>query len=226
MTRSTHNPQDAPQPGAHGTPASAASTPATAETGRPPPPAQELAPSLRALVEAGGLNSEKLSVALEFDGQKHIRLVSHHTVAVSDGEKMAVWAAPSLSGLFRGNRTPPPDLEHYPPEFMPLFFFIEHQVLTLCAAMGDRTDQELEEVYFALRRRPDGRSLGVTHDFLWQVCALLLAQYVLSATEFEALLGALVRSTRRWSVRPISRNYVAYLRRTFGSLHSATVLPR
>lgn len=66
-----------------------------------------------------------------------------------------------------------------------------------------------------LRRRPDGRSLGAVHDFLWQVAALLLGTYVLSRAEFEALIAALERSTRKWALRPVSRNYVAYLRRTF-----------
>jgi hypothetical protein len=64
-----------------------------------------------------------------------------------------------------------------------------------------------------LRRRPEGRSLGATHDYLWQVAALLLGRYALSGPEFEALMRALERSTRKWALRPISRNYVGYLRR-------------
>ena len=72
--------------------------------------------------------------------------------------------------------------------------------------------------YSMLRRRPDGRSLGAVHDFLWQVTALLLGTQILSAAEFEALIGALVRSTRKWGLRPVSRNYVAYLHQTFGEL--------
>ena len=99
-------------------------------------------------------------------------------------------------------------------------------VLTLCDAMGDRTDQEMEEVYSALRRRPDGRSLGLAHDFLWQISALLLGRYRLSQTEFEALIGALVRSTRKWSERPVSRNYIDYLRQTFGQAHSSSIMPQ
>jgi len=74
----------------------------------------------------------------------------------------------------------------------------------------------MEEIYAMLRRRPDGRSLGAVHDFLWQVSALLLGTQVLSAVEFEALIGALERSTRRWALRPVSRNYVAYLRQSLG----------
>ncbi len=115
-------------------------------------------------------------------------------------------------------------MDHYPPEYAPHFFFIENQLLTVCDAMGDRTDQEMEEIYSALRRRPDGRSLGVLHDLVWQIAALLLGRCPLSEAEFEGLLGALVRSTRRWAQRPISRNYVTYLRKTFEKDHEVSVL--
>jgi hypothetical protein len=129
---------------------------------------------------------------------------------------MVHWQVPALSDLFRGSRTPPPDMDHYPEEYTPHFFFIENHVLTVCEAKGDRTDQELEEIYAMLRRRPDGRSLGAVHDFLWQVSALLLGTQVLSAAEFEALVGTLEHSARKWALRPVSRFYVAYLHQTFG----------
>jgi hypothetical protein len=190
------------------------------------PPALELVPSLAEVVRAAGLNPKKLAVAFEADGQKHVRVVDKHTVPVSDGQKIVPWAVPALSELFRGNRTPPADMDHYPPEYTPYFFFIENQVLTICEAMGDRADQEMEEVYSALRRRPDGRSVGVLHDLLWQVMALLLGKHPLSEAEFEALLGALVRSTRKWGLRPISRNYATFLRKTFSEVHSSSRQPR
>jgi hypothetical protein len=168
------------------------------------------------LVVAEGLDAGKLAIAIETDGRGHIRVVDKHTVAVSDGKKAVGWPVPSLAELFRGDRLPPPDIDHYPPDFGPLFFFIETQFLTLCDLIGDRTDQEMEEVYSALRRRPDGRSVSATHDFIWQVVALLLGRYPLSAAEFEGIVGALLRSTRKWGLRPVSRYYVAYLRDTFG----------
>jgi len=70
----------------------------------------------------------------------------------------------------------------------------------------------MEEIYSALRRRPDGRSLGPMHDFLWQVAALTLGMHEVSAAEFEAIFGQLERSVREWALRPVSRNYVDYLR--------------
>jgi len=172
-----------------------------------------LFPTLRSLVESEGLDAERLSVALEADNRGNIRVQDKHSVPIYDGKKMAHWQAPALGELFRGSRRPPPEMDHYPQEYCPQFYIIENHVLTVCAAKGDRTDQEMEEIYSMLRRRPDGRSLGAVHDFLWQVAALLLGTQVLSGPEFEALLGALERSTRKWGLRPISRNYVAYLHR-------------
>jgi hypothetical protein len=175
----------------------------------------DLVPTLRALIESEGLNPDKLIVALEADNHGNIRVLDKHSIPVHDGNKMARWQVPALVDLFRGNQTPPADMDHYPEQYAPRFFFIENHVLTVCEAKCDRTDQELEEIYSMLRRRPDGRSFGAVHDFLWQVAALLLGTHVLSAAEFEALIGALERSTRKWALRPVSRNYVAYLHRTF-----------
>jgi len=175
----------------------------------------DLCSTLRSLVESEGLNPDKLTVALESDDRGNIRVLDKHSVPVYDGNKIARWQVPALADLFRGSRTPPPDMDHYPEEYAPHFFFIENHVLTVCAAKGDRTDQEMEEIYSMLRRRPDGRSLGAVHDFLWQASALLLGTQFLSGTEFEALVGALESSTRRWALRPVSRFYAAYLHKTF-----------
>jgi len=172
-------------------------------------------PSLQALVATHELNHGKLTVAFMADGQGNIRVCQKHSIPVTDGAKTVPWEVPALAGLFRGNAIPPNDINHYPPDYFPHFFFVEKHFLALCDASKDRTDQEMEDIYSALRRRPDGRSLGAVHDFMWQVAALLLGSHTVSAAEYHALLGALVRSTRKWALRPVSRNYVAYLRRTF-----------
>ena len=176
----------------------------------------DLFPTLRTLVESEGLNPDKLHVGLETVDRGNIRVQDRHSVPVIDGEHVALWHVPTLAELFRGSQKPPPDMDHYPEDYTPHFFFIESHVLTLCAAKGDRTDQEMEEIYSMFRRRPDGRSLGAVHDFLWQVAALLLGTQVLSGAEFEAMFGALERSTRKWALRPVSRFYVAYLHQTLG----------
>ena len=115
--------------------------------------------------------------------------------------------------LFRGDKAPPPDMERYPPEYARCFFGIEKHVLTACEVEGNRTDQEMEAIYSALRRRPDGKThLGPLHDFLWQAAALTLGMHRLSQAEFESLVGQLERSVRKWALRPTSRNYVRHLR--------------
>jgi len=82
----------------------------------------DLVPSLDKMVQVAGLNPKKLTVAFEADDRRHIRIVDKHAVVVADGHKMVSWVVPSLAELFRGNRTPPPDMNHYPPEYTPHFF--------------------------------------------------------------------------------------------------------
>ena len=170
--------------------------------------------SLGELVEQEGLDVEKLTVAVRRDANGRIRVPDWHAIYLFDGKKAAVWNVPSLRELFRGDQAPPPDMDRYPTSYVRALFCIEKHVLTLCDAEGDRTDQEMEPVYSALRRRPDGKNhLGFAHDILWQAAALMLGLHRLSGAEFEAIVGALERSVRRWALRPVSRNYVSYLRK-------------
>jgi hypothetical protein len=172
-------------------------------------------PSLKAVVEEAGLKLEHLTVALPMHGEKKPFIENRNSIVVDDGTNTCIWMAPGLRELFRGNVTPP-SLEQYPPEYVPCFFYYEQHFLTACEALGDRTDQEMEEVYAMLRRRPDGKSLGVLHDFVWQVSALLLGTHILSGAEFEAVVGRLERSARTWALRPVSRNYIAAVKEMFG----------
>ena len=177
-------------------------------------PPINLVPDLRQLVQAENLNPAKLTVPLLTDGSR-IRVDDRHSVPLWDGSKRAAWKVPALRELFRGDRVPP-DLTRYPDEYLMHFFFIESHLLTLCKGTTHPTDQEMEEIYSALRRRPDGRSLGPTHDYLWQVAALWLGRNLVSEPEYEAVFGKLLGSARTWGLRPISRNYTDYLQRTFG----------
>jgi hypothetical protein len=74
----------------------------------------------------------------------------------------------------------------------------------------------MREVFSILRRRPDGRSEGFVHDYLWQAAALILGTRPLSQAEFEAILARLERSCRTFEQGATSLNYVATLRSTFG----------
>ncbi len=178
----------------------------------PPEPSITLVPSLQRIVDQTGLDPAKLTIAVRTEDKQRIQLTDRHTICVSDGKKVTAWIVGSLTELFRGQQVPPADLPHYPVEYVPYFFFLEKHFLLLCDIIGDRTDQEMEEVYAALRRRPDGRTTGTAHDFMWQVSALLLGQYVLSSAQFEGLMDALLRSARKWAMRAVSRFYAAYLR--------------
>ena len=171
--------------------------------------------SLEGLVNAQGMVPAALTVGLQ-EGPGGVLLIqSRRIVPVCQGEKAVMWEVPSLSTLFRGERKPPADMKEYPPFYVPAFHSIEKHVLTLCRARGDRTDQEMEEIYATLRRRPDGRSLGLSHDFMWQVCALALGTYELSEEEYLAVVGRLEASVRAWALRPVSRFYAGYLKQSF-----------
>lgn len=173
----------------------------------------DLIPSLRELVEQEGLDVRALTVAVATGEQGRICVKDRRAVFITDGERAAVWEVRSLRELFRGDRAPPPDMERPPPEYDRCFFTIEKHVLTACDIEGDRTDQEMEAIYSALRRRPDGRShLGPLHDFLWQAAALTLGLQRLSEAEFASVVGQLERAVRRRALRPVSRNYVRDLR--------------
>src|SRR5512138_1406187 len=136
--------------------------------------------SLEGLVNAQGMEQAGLAVGLQEGPGGIVRIESRTIVPVCQGDKAVMWEVPSLSSLFRGDRKPPADMREYPPFYVPAFHTIERHVLTLSGAKGDRTDQEMEEIYATLRRRPEGRSLGLSHDFMWQACALTLGMHELS----------------------------------------------
>jgi hypothetical protein len=177
-------------------------------------PVVDLIPSLRTFVEAGGLRAEDLSVGFAQPTQQAPPL-PRTIVVLSDGEKDGTWDVPSLREMFRGDVVPP-SMEKFPAEYTPYFYFVEKHVVGLCHAMGDRTDQQMEAAYAMLRRRPDGRSVGTEHDFVWQVCALMLGMYPLSQAQFEAIVGRLEQSARSFAMRPVSRNYAHHLHHQFG----------
>ncbi len=179
-------------------------------------PAPNLIPSLQDLVNANHFDAEQLTVPCTRNtapGQVQVR--DRTLVPVTDGESVVFWSVPSLTSLFRGDAKPPAEMKQYPEEYVPYFYFIEKHVLLLGQTKGDRTDQEMEETFTALRRRPDGRSLGPTHDYLWQVAALLLGIYLLSEEQYTAIMSRLEQSVRAFALRPVSRFYADYLKRTF-----------
>jgi hypothetical protein len=175
----------------------------------------DIVPALRAAASLKGLKVEKLGVALPVQNGQWVGQ-GRHRVLVSDATQIVEWRVNTLSELYRGKVQPPPNLDRFPPEYVPLFYFVERHMITFCDGLGDKSDQEFEEVYSNLRRRPEGRSLGPLHEFAWQVAAVMLGTRVISAAEFDGVIGALAASARRWAQRPISRNYIGYLRQNTG----------
>lgn len=177
---------------------------------------EEYLPSLREAIKSKGLDPSRVNVGFPLEKDRLLPIPDRHQVGLNDDKCFGRWEAPKLTELFRGNHPAPvlgdtPDDEH-----TPIFSFIEMPLVKLCQALGDPTDQQMEEIYSTLRRRPDGRSLGFLHDAMWQVCALLLAMRPLSQAEFEAYVNRLERSTRHMQIGPVSRNYLDVLRQTLG----------
>jgi hypothetical protein len=141
-------------------------------------------------------------------------LAERRLITLTDGKQSWDWKPESLQALWRGNQQPPV-LGAHPEVYNDSFMLLEFHVLELSDAIGDRRDAEMKEIYSALRRRPDGRSLGIAHDYMWQAAAVVLGTRPLSQAEFEAIMSRLERSCRTFEESPSSRNYIAALRITF-----------
>jgi hypothetical protein len=170
-------------------------------------------PSLQALLDGAGVTVDQVNLGVSTDplppGRRNTLLL------VGDGELQLEWSVPSLRGLCRGNRVPPDMMKDYPDAYIPAFHFIEQHVRSFLHFPRQPTDREFEEAYANLRRRPDGRSLGHTHDALWQVAAFTLGNIEMSEAEITAVLGKLGRSAGGWATGPSSRNYLAQLESMF-----------
>lgn len=171
----------------------------------------ELFPTLDEVVKVRGLDRAKLTVGLKLQGER-MDQSAREEVLITDGTEGAIWNVPSLRALFRGDKVAPTMPNEPPPAYLPHFFYIELHVVTFCDAFGDKTDGEFEEAYSNLRRRPDGKSLGALHFFLWQVAAGLLGKRTVSANEFDAIFGRLTKSARTFRAGVVSRNYIGVVR--------------
>ena len=158
----------------------------------------DLIDSLAAVVAAAGLDAAHLTVGLTMDDKGAVAIPDRTQVLVSDRKSEATWVVPSLRALFRGDRRPP-DMMTPPDEYVLFMYPIEQHVLILAGATGrPATDDDIMEAFSTLRRRPDGRSAGKVHDVLWQATALALGLRPTGQAEFEALMGRLELSVRRW----------------------------
>lgn len=143
------------------------------------------------------------------------------SVSLTSGKHCWFWKVDSLRSLFRGDRQPPV-LGDYPEAYNDVFLLLDLHALEISKFFGDRRDAEMREIYSTLRRRPDGRSLGFVHDYMWQAAALILGTRPLSQAEFEAIMARLERSCRTFEQSSTSRNYIAAQRTTPGQAFGAT----
>jgi hypothetical protein len=141
--------------------------------------------------------------------------IDRRALYLTDGKSFCHWETDSLRALFRGDRQPPV-LGDYPEAYNDSFILMDLHALEISKLFGDRRDEEMLGIYSALRRRPDGKSMGFIHDYMWQAAAIVLGTRPLSQAEFEAILARLERSCRTFAMGPTSRNYVATLRTTLG----------
>lgn len=168
--------------------------------------------TLAEVAQANGFDCAHLRLAIEVDDDRVIRISDRTLIGISDGDRVAVWQVPSLRPLLRGDRKPP-DLRSPPDEYMLFMFPIEEQVLAFAAATGHpATDDDIRDAFSTIRRRPDGRSLGLVHDVLWQAVALAVGLRPVSAAELSAIMSRLELSARRWRQFAGSTAYSEFLR--------------
>jgi hypothetical protein len=101
-------------------------------------------------------------------------------------------------------------------EFSPLFYTIEQNLPLFHSGAGlPPTDGEFLEIYSAMRRRPDGRSLGALHDYVWMNAAFMLGKHQCSESLYTAIFKRLEKSARTFKTGMSSRNYINALRTSF-----------
>ena len=178
----------------------------------PSPHQESVHPALDAVVRENGLNLAHLRLEIKFAGNR-LQVASRNQIEIQDESKSAIWQVASLRDLFRGDAKPPSLAGEPPPDYLPLFQFLEGYIVRFCDHAGDKTDGEFEEVFSNLRRRPDGKSLNDLHLYMWQVSAWFLGLHSISAAEYEAIYGRLALSGAAFRIGLVSRNYIGTLRR-------------
>ncbi len=177
----------------------------------------DLFPSLLDLVrnnltEFPNMDFSKLSLAIYADAQDRLFIPRREDIAVVYEDKSFEWHNDSIRALFRGNHIPP-DLKEYPPEYDFFFYRIESQIILLSEHLEhELCDVDFEEIFSAMRRRPDGRRINLMHDVVWQAASLNMALSPCSESEYTAIFMRLEQSARTFNLGRSSKNYLSYLR--------------
>jgi len=136
-------------------------------------------------------------------------------ILVQDGEdkkQSVILHVSSLRELFRGNAAPG-EFKDYPDEYIPFFATVEEMLVDEFRFCRDNpiSDDQFIEVYSVMRRRPDGKSIGLLHDLVWQMCAYFMLLRRCSQGEFESCIQKLERGVRKFHMDHRSHNYYDYV---------------
>jgi hypothetical protein len=180
----------------------------------------DLFPSLRELlkkelVDFAKKNLSKLSLGNKVDAQNLLLIPLREKIDIVYESRVLEWQNDSIRALFRGNRIPP-DLTKFPPEYQFFFFKIEEPIATFSKHPDlALNDPDFEEIFSAMRRRPDGRRINLMHDLIWQAAAFAMALRPCSEAEYTAIFQRLERSASTFNKGRNSKNYLWYLREHF-----------
>jgi len=180
----------------------------------------DLFPSLLELLKNELGNSakpdlSKLSLGNNVDAQNLLLIPVREDIDIVYENRILKWRNDSIRALFRGNRIPP-DLTMFPPEYQFLFFKIEEPIATFSKHPElALNDPDFEEIFSAMRRRPDGRRINLMHDLIWQAAAFAIALRPCSEAEYTAIFQRLERSASTFNKGRNSKNYLWYLRENF-----------
>lgn len=111
------------------------------------------------------------------------------------GKQRECWVHSSLAALFRGAQRASAPVSREDALYTPFIAMIEPLLLEYDATVRPPCDDDLRPCFMQLRKEPDGESLGVLHDILWQGCCLALAKYPYSQEQFEAVMMYFIRKT-------------------------------
>ena len=176
-------------------------------------PTRTLHPSLLETLTAAQVDPERFSIGLPPNCD--LKSPRSDIFLVGDGDEVAIWRVKSLGSLVRGNATPP-SMAEYPDDYVPVFACIEQRIAWYARLGRPPTDAELDEVFSNLARGREPRRPDPTHDAVWQIVAITLGIFPLSAPEIVAVLQRLSKSASGWKMGPTSRRYLEHIQGMFG----------
>ncbi|MBJ6760070.1 hypothetical protein JGU66_04795 [Myxococcaceae bacterium JPH2] len=155
----------------------------------------------------------RLFVPVERDEQGQVKTVGD-LVPVRFGDTTAHVTLQSISKLWTGNKQPPNFTKAPPPDYQPFFFLIETTAAAFCRATGRaEPDQEFEQLFRHLLRRPDGEAKNPLFSHLRAAARLYMSLRDVSEAEFEAVAQRLHQSAKHYNTHVGSTNYFQHVLR-------------